>query len=145
MQNESPGIMGKIGIIFLTWRRYNQKLIKPYNITLKQFYVLRQLDKNDFLHPAQIADIIFADRPTTSIILKNLEKKGWIIKERDPENGKRSRIYLTVKGKEKTGSIPQNIQKNIKKGFDPYSCFTDEEKMVFDRLLTKLQNHIKEL
>jgi len=136
-------IMSRMGMIFLTWRRYNQKLIKPFNITLKQLYVLKQLDRKRFLYPAQISEMLFADRPTTTTILKNLEKREWIRKERDPENGKRLRIFLTEQGKEKLFSIPRNISDENQMDFNPYSCFTKEEMKDFEQLLKKLSDHME--
>ena len=53
--------MSKLGIIYLTWTRLLQKDLVPYNITLKQQYVLKHLAEIEFLHPSQITDMLFCE------------------------------------------------------------------------------------
>ena len=52
-------VMSRLGVIFLTWRRYLENGIRPYGITLKQQYLLRQLSAEGFLYPSDIADKLF--------------------------------------------------------------------------------------
>ncbi|MCP4179731.1 MAG: MarR family transcriptional regulator [bacterium] len=145
MRDNKYSIIKTISIIFLTWRRYNQKLIKPYGITLKQIYVLRQLIKNEFLYPAQVATMLFADRPTTTTIIKNLVKKEWIYKEKDPDNGKRYKIFLSQKGIDKINSVPEKVHYEDKMDFGLYECFSEQEKEVLSDLLLKFSNHMEKI
>lgn len=132
-------VMSRLGVIFLTWRRYLQKDLLPYGITLKQMYVLRQLDIKAYLHPAEIADILFCDRPTATVIIKNMKRYGWIEQERDPENAKRFRITITPAGRDKLCSIAGSKPKTA---FDPLECFTPDELSQFEALLKKLSKHM---
>lgn len=141
-KNKNLPIMSRLGVIFLTWRRYLQKDLLPYGITLKQMYVLKQLDVKEYLYPAEIADILFCDRPTATVILKNMKRYGWIVQERDPENAKRFRIAITPAGRNKLCSISVSKPKDV---FDPLECFTPDELSQLEALLKKLSKHINQL
>lgn len=134
--------MSRIGVIFLTWRRCLQKRIQPYGITLKQLYILRRLQKGDFLYPSEVAALLFCDRPTATSILHTMKRKGWIISERDPLNMKKQRVILTDAGREKGSSLSGF---SLEPAFDPMACFTKEERPQFEALLQKLSAHMKNL
>ena len=135
-----PTTMQRLSLAFLTWRRFLQKRIAPYNITLKQAFVLRQLAKTEFMYPSKIAVLLFCDRPTATVILKNMERQGWISRERDPQNRKYTRIRITERGREKQTEIEQG---NTFQTVDPLACFDAQEGQELDRLLAKLNKHIR--
>jgi DNA-binding MarR family transcriptional regulator len=133
-------LINKIGIIFLTHRRNYQRGFVPHNITLKQFFVLKQLVKTDFLNPSQIAEMLFCDRPTATVIIKNLERQGWIRREKDPENGKQVRIFITDGGREKLSAVTPAERADQK---DPFECLTEEERDLLEKLITKVYRNLK--
>ncbi|HEX2947803.1 MAG TPA: MarR family transcriptional regulator [Clostridia bacterium] len=137
--------MARIGTIFLTWRRYQQRDILSHKITLKQLYVLRQLARKDFLYPSQIADMLYCDRPTATVVIGNMTREGWVTREKDPENAKQIRVSLTEKGRNKLLAIDNDAASREGSAFDPLSCFSAEEKNQLDLLLTKLSKHLSKL
>lgn len=137
---EKQSIMSKIGYIFLTHRRFLQRELIPYKITLKQSFVLKQLDGKEYLNPSQIAGMLFCDRPTATVILKNLEREGWVKREKDTENGKQFRIAITPEGREKLDSIRGLIGDGL---FDPTGCLTAQENEQLDSLLNKVGRGLK--
>jgi DNA-binding MarR family transcriptional regulator len=136
--------MGKLGTSFLIWRRWLARGYAKHGLSLKQYYLLRHLDREDYLYPADIADLLFCDRPTATVVIRNMEKAGWAARTRDPDNGKRFRIVLTDRGRSKLEAARSDPQRpeNL---FDPLSCFSVEERSTFDALLTKLMDHLEEL
>ncbi len=131
-------LMKKLGRIYLTWTRKLQRELVPHDITLKQQFVLKQLEKKLFLYPFQIAEMLYCDRPTASVIIKNLEKKAWVIRERDPENARQYRISITEKGLIKLESLygasgPKDMDR-----FDPLKCLSNEEREQLDQLIMKV-------
>ena len=132
-------------MIHLKWIRYLQRLFLPFGINMKQFFTLLQLTKRDFLHPAEIAEMLFCDRPTATVIIKNMEKRGWITREKDPENRKRIRVVITPEGLEKFQSIPKSIYKVGHTSFDPIACFSEEEKTELGELLARLNTHLDQI
>lgn len=136
-------IMRLITQTSLSWKRYLQKEVLPYGITLKQRYVLNQLEKKGMLYPAEIADMLYCDRPTATIVIKNMEKQGWIKRELDTEDSRRIRVSLEKAGQKKLKQIGDLLPDNKAKVIDPLSCFTNSEKEQLSDLLGKLNMHIQ--
>jgi DNA-binding MarR family transcriptional regulator len=135
------GTMGRMSVAFLTWRRHLQRNLVPYGITLKQQFVLHQLEKKEYLYPSDIAEMLYCDRPTATVILDNLVKQGWIRRDREEENRKHVRVSLTEAGREKLTELGAVQWQD----FDPLESFTEEEVRQFDGLLRKLQAHVEEV
>jgi DNA-binding MarR family transcriptional regulator len=133
-------LINKIGIIFLTHRRQYQRGFVPHNITLKQFYVLKQLVKTDYLNPSQIAEMLFCDRPTATVIIKNLERQGWIRREKDPENGKQFKIFISDAGREKLSEV-RTVENDDER--DPFECLSPDERETLEKLITKVYRSLK--
>jgi DNA-binding MarR family transcriptional regulator len=136
--------MGRIGSVFLTWRRWLQKGYARYGVTLKQSFLLNRLASHEYLHPADIAEALFCDRPTASVIIRNMEKAGWVKRQVDPTNGKRQRVVLTKAGLAKRDEIRKDPF-NPERRFDPQSCFSGQELEDFKNLLEKLEKHLESL
>lgn len=136
-------IMSRLGVIHLTWRRYLEKTTKNNKLTLNQYYILRQLVKREFLNPSEIADMLFCDRPTATVVIDNLKKYGYITKEKDEENGKYIRVRITEQGLSQVKETERAFEQMPE--FDPLSCFTEEERATLEALLIKLHTHVKQI
>jgi len=138
--DDVAAVMGMIADIYLTWERYRQRQILPFGASLKQYFVLRQLDKVDYLNPSQIATVLFCDRPTATVIIRNLENKGWVSRQRDPLNLKRHRISLTPAGREKVAEIARAGVSPP--GFDPLAVLDAGEARTLRTLLARVYKHV---
>ena len=134
--------MRLVGESFLTWRRYRAARILPFGLTLQQMSILRALAKGPVLTPSDAADLLFCDRPTASVVLGNLEKRAWVTRRRDPENGRRVLIELTNDGRTKLNELRAAGAFQLGP-FDPLVCFTAGELDEFERLLTILRSHLE--
>lgn len=67
-------------------------------VTPEMWLVLSRLYARDGQYQTQIADSTFRDRPNTSRILAGLEDRGYVRREKDPEDMRRMRIHLTERG-----------------------------------------------
>ena len=134
--------ISRIGVIHLTWSRQLQKQLLPHGLTLKQLHVLQELVRNEFLFPSQIARMLFCDRPTASVVIRNLQKNGWIEKERDPENGRRFRIVITAGGRKKVVAVRESGFAG-NRGFKITDCLSMEETAQLERLLLKVQSFLQ--
>ena len=101
----NPEVLTLIARIHLTWRRHLERALVGQGITLKQYHLLVQLDEHEYLHPAHVAEELFCDRPTASVILRNMEKRGWISRRQDPVDKRQVRIRLLAPGRRKMESI----------------------------------------
>lgn len=136
-------LIHKMGRIYLARTRKLQRELVPHDITLKQRYVLKQLKKKSFLYPSQIAEMLYCDRPTATVIIKNLEKKSWVKKERDPENARQYRVFITEEGLIKLKSLNGVLGPEDMDRFDPLKCLSNEEREQLDQLLTKVLKYME--
>ncbi|MCP4550185.1 MAG: winged helix-turn-helix transcriptional regulator [bacterium] len=137
--------MAKIGIAHLIWKRHLQAGLVSCNISLKQMYLLNQLRDRDYLHPTDIAEILFCDRPTASVVIANLEKRGWLTRERDPDNARHVRVRITAAGGEMLEEINAVHRGNLQRTIDPLGCFDAAELKQFNGLLDRLLIHLAPL
>lgn len=137
--------MDRLGIAFLTWRRYLQRRIAPHGITLKQSFVLRQLDRRAFLLPSQIASMLFCDRPTATVIIRNLEKREWVERQTDDRDRRRKWVTITDKGRAKHAEVTQQVWEPMSSAFDPLGCLDEAEKRTLKRLLAKVDDHLGQI
>ena len=144
--NLKTQVMGKLGIAFLTWRRYLQRHLVPLGITLKQYYVLRSLGQREFLQPSDIANMLFCDRPTTTVIVRNMEKQGWVNRQKDTQDRRQTRVEITDAGNAKLDEVKQSsLWKAAESGFDPLACFDEAEVDELNRLLAKMGEHLEQI
>ena len=139
---QNPEVMTLIGQLHLTWKRHVQKAVVGHGITLKQFHVLRRLDEEGFLRPAAVADELFCDRPTASVILGNMQKQGWISRTKDPANRKRVRIRLLAAGRKKRARIRALPELNERFDFDPLRGFSAADARAFVAFLKRLDERV---
>ncbi|MFT8352286.1 MarR family winged helix-turn-helix transcriptional regulator [Clostridium saccharoperbutylacetonicum] len=132
----------KIAWLFLEWRRFNQKRLVIYGITIQQMALLNELYKNESLSPNEIADYLHCDRPTASVIIKNLEKKDWIYRKKDEKNAKYHKIIILEKGKEVLEKVNSSVQPLT---ISPFDVLTSEESDQLFYLLKKCEDRMKEI
>jgi DNA-binding MarR family transcriptional regulator len=117
----------------------------PYGITLKQAFVLGRLERREYLLPSKIASLLFCDRPTATVIVKNMEKRGWIRRERDTADRRQMRVIITDAGRRKLDEIQEHVWDPIESSFDPLGCFDRSEVEALDELLGRLVEHLRQL
>jgi len=130
--------MNKMGLLYLTWTRNLKQQLVPHGITLKQQFVLKQLTNNPFLYPHQIADMLYCDRPTASVIIKNMIKNNWVYKVKDEENKKQYQIIITDAGMKKYQSLNGASGKDDMDRFDPLKCLSEEEQQQLEKIISKV-------
>jgi DNA-binding MarR family transcriptional regulator len=144
LPTKGAGIMGAIAVSELLWKRHLQRTLERHEVTLKQYYVLRQLSRRPHLHPAEIATGLFCDRPTASVVIANLEKRGWLVRARDEANHKRALVRLTEAGRAKLAAVDANPPNPQRPGLDPLACFDESELAQLAALLPRLRAHLEQ-
>lgn len=100
--------------------------------------ILFQLSINEKMTMGELSEKINRDKSTTTVLVRKLEKEGFITGDPDPAD-KRSRIiYLTEKGKQ-FNSTARQLSKELLDTF--YKDFTEEEKISFFSALIKIKEN----
>jgi len=107
-------------------------------ITPEMWLVLSRLYARDGQYQTQIADGTFRDRPNTSRILSGLESRGYVRREKDPDDMRRVRIFLTQLGKQ----FVEDIAPVAARTRDTlYEGLSEEEMRVLRRALRRIETN----
>ena len=100
--------------------------------------ILFQLSVNEKMTMGDLSEKINRDKSTTTVLVRKLEKDGFVTGEADPAD-KRSRIiYLTEKGKQ-FNNTAMELSKELLDTF--YKGFSEEEKEMFFQSLLKIKKN----
>lgn len=135
--------IARMGMIFLSRRRYHSVRAAKYGITLKQLFVLGYLARHGETTPSRIAELLFCDRPTASVILANCAKHGWISKTRDPVDG---RSYV-IRAEEAGLDLVRRVEGDgaLEGAPDPLDFLDVESRREFGEILRQALRRAREL
>ena len=114
---------------------YIGKQLSDIGVGSGQFMFLLELYRKDGRSQEELSEILSIDKGTTARAIKKLEDDGFLYRERD-ENDKRAyKIYLTDKGND----AKQPILDALKSWEDIItSRLSSEERIILDLLLNKI-------
>lgn len=122
--------------------RLTTKIYEPFlselDITYPQYLVLLVLWQNNGLAVNEIGNRLFLESNTLTPLLKRLEQKGLLVRERSAEDERKVIISLTPEGealKEKAVAIPEQLISSLSDG-----TVSMDEVLKFQQTLTKLIN-----
>jgi DNA-binding MarR family transcriptional regulator len=110
-------------------------MLRPYELTNLQHLVLEGLWFKEGVTAAGLGKLLVLDKATLSGILDRMIDAGWIRKERDPGDKRLYRLFTT----EKANNAKQElIDLRVKANEELLESFSNEERLIFNRLLRKL-------
>lgn len=112
------------------------KTIKESGLTTSQFGVLEALYSKGDLRIGEIMEKILTTSGNITVVIKNLEKEGFIKKIPDPIDKRSTIISITDKG---VNIIEKILPKHIKNINNIFSILTDEEKVLLKDILKKFK------
>ncbi len=89
--------------------------LKPLGLTYTQYVVFMVLWEKKSVTVGQLGSILHLDAGTLTPLLKNLEKEGYVTRNRSKEDERVTIVTITKKGdslKEKCKNIPLELGKN---------------------------------
>lgn len=107
-------------------------------VTPEMWLVLSRLYARDGQYQTQIADSTFRDRPNTSRILAGLEERGYVRRQRDPDDRRRMRIHLTERGEEFVREMAP-LAARTRDGL--YEGLSDDELRMVHRVLRRIERN----
>ncbi|EFK94305.1 MAG: MarR family transcriptional regulator [Finegoldia magna] len=124
-----------------TLRRENNKLILKHNLTLGQFAVMEALYSKGRLSTGEVMEKILSTSGNIPVIVKNLEKDGFITRNQDESDKRRFILDLTDKGKDLMDEI---VPENLKFMDELISLWDDEDKKELIILMNKFRRKYEE-
>ena len=119
-----------------TLRRENNKLILKHNLTLGQFAVMEALYSKGRLSTGEVMEKILTTSGNIPVIVKNLEKDGFITRKQDESDKRRFILDLTDKGKDLMDEI---VPENLKFMDELISLWDDDDKEELIILMNKFR------
>ncbi len=114
--------------------RLNRHLSEA-DLTLSQFGTLEALYHLGPLNQRAIGEKILKSGGNITMVVDNLEKTGYVKREKDPSDRRAVLIHLTDEGRKFIGSFFPKHLKKIKQEFD---ILTEEEKIKLAEICKKL-------
>ncbi|WP_371574047.1 MarR family winged helix-turn-helix transcriptional regulator [Streptomyces sp. NBC_01314] len=95
-----PSLLYMVKQVELVVRSRLDELVKPAGITALQYTSLTVLERHDGLSAAQLARDSFVTAQSTADLVRSLENRGLVRRERNPRNRRELLILLTEEGRE---------------------------------------------
>jgi len=100
MKEEKFEFVGKyISFLYRYHQTYLDRELEPYHIGSGQFFILMPLFKKDGINQETISQIIKVDKATITRAITKLIDEGYVVRERDMEDRRAYKVFLTKKGK----------------------------------------------
>lgn len=131
----------KANIVFrkaqLTIDNYVVPNLREYGITHTQFGVLDYLYSKGEQKVGQILSGLLATSGNMTVVIKNMEKNGWVWTKTCPDDKRAKLIGLTESGRE---LIERVLPEHLTKVEEAMSVLTDDEQEQLITLLKKFKN-----
>ncbi|MFJ8533691.1 MarR family winged helix-turn-helix transcriptional regulator [Streptomyces sp. NPDC093591] len=95
-----PSLLYMVKQVELVVRSHLDELVKPSGITALQYTALTVLQRHDGLSAAQLARDSFVTAQSIADLVRSLENRGLVRRERNPRNRRELLILLTDAGRE---------------------------------------------
>jgi DNA-binding MarR family transcriptional regulator len=103
-------IMQSLRRIFKATQDYSFEVSDKFGITGPQLWALNTLSKNEGLPLGELSKKMYLRPSTITGIIDRLEKRGYVVRNRDRRDRRVVRILLTSKGKRLAKTGPNPIQ-----------------------------------
>lgn len=114
--------------------RKTSHIAAQYGLTLSQFGVLEALYHVGDLTVGEVKNKILSSDGTIPVVVKNLEKQGFLFRKQDPKDRRKSILSLTEQGRDVIAKAYPENEKMIQ---DALSVWTRDEKRQLLKLLQK--------
>ena len=142
MNNPSKTIFHTIEKTIKVYRKFAQKNISKIveDITIDQKMVLQYLYDYPDLNQKEIGELVFRDNASMTRMIDIMVKKNYLKRLMNPEDRRRYKIEVTLKGKYILVKLPPVIKSNRKKALDG---LTKEELIQLENILNKILSNLK--
>jgi DNA-binding MarR family transcriptional regulator len=132
------GIGYRIKVLSQLLHRLLQGRLDPFDLTVFHWLVLNLLWKEDGLAVSDIGDKLQQVGGTMTGVIDRMEERKLIFRERDTEDRRVWRIWLTPKGKDLGKTLPLEVTKNRER---LYAGIPQADFDTFNRVLQQLTDN----
>lgn len=129
-------------IVYKRLINFIRQELEPYDFNRGEFPLLFKLIKNgDGVTQKEICESLMVSKSTISKMINSLVEKGYLRKERDPDDKRATRIFLTERKNEIEDiieEIDEKAENKMLKGF------TQEEKEDIEEHLIKILENLED-
>ncbi len=126
-------------ISFQMRRDYNESL-RELNLYVGQDNLLSRLWLGDGVTQMQLCEHLKCEPPTVTNMVKSLEQNGFIYRQRDKQDARVMRIYLTDKGKELEKPV-ESIWKQQREKL--LHSILPEERLILRDLMKRMERNLE--
>ncbi|WP_046733912.1 MarR family winged helix-turn-helix transcriptional regulator [Streptomyces humi] len=105
-----PSLLYMVKQVELVVRSRLDELVKPAGITALQYTALTVLERHDGLSAAQLARDSFVTAQSMADLVRSLESRGLVRRERNPRNRRELLILLTDAGRELLAGVAGQVR-----------------------------------
>jgi DNA-binding MarR family transcriptional regulator len=98
--------------------------------------------KKDGRSQKEFAEMLGLKPATITVMLKRMEKAGWVERKPDPEDLRVSRVFLTERAEKFRPKVKQVLNTIYEESFEG---FTQEEKVLMKRFLICMRNNLNRM
>ena len=115
-------------------RRANAELRRQFGVTADQFVVLSLLAEADGESQQELCRRCYSDPSTTGALVRLMERRGWVMRDTDPDDLRARRVHLTADGRSLQGRLWEAADESFHR--DLWSVPRDdrERRLLFDAL-----------
>lgn len=110
---------------------------KEFDLTPAQFAVLDVLHAKGTMKIGELINSMLATSGNMTVVIKNMEKKGWVLRHSCPNDKRAFLVSLTADGK---AIIEQALPSHIDRVEEAFSVLTETEQAELIRLLKKFKS-----
>ena len=121
------------------FKKESDTIFRNYGLTFSQYNALRVLDasENGMSTITNVSRIMLVSGANMTGIAKRLEKNGFLIRRRDPQDERITLLEITPKGSQTLKNIAEEKETNLKRYLEDYS---EDQKI---QLLSSLKGILK--
>jgi DNA-binding MarR family transcriptional regulator len=131
-------VLAPLGLAF---KRMAAVVERETGVSTRKWFALSLLSKEDGISQGDMCQRFGLDPSRLTRLSQALEREGMIRRERDPEDNRVVRVYLTEKGRDKLRHLPALGEKL---GRCVYEVLSDEELKELRRMLLVLARAMKD-
>jgi MarR family transcriptional regulator for hemolysin len=103
-------------IVYTALRRELERLARDAGLTAAQWSALGVLLHFPGATNSDLEQILLVERPSVTSLIKGMERRGWVMRADDPDDGRSKRFFLTETGRqlaERTRSFAEEADRRV--------------------------------